>query len=211
MVPLAAGMAIPFGVLAGVYVHEFGSARVGRGIRFAADVLVGIPWIPIGIFVYTILVLPFKQYNPFAGSVALAIIMIPVMMRTTEEIWKLVPCVTARSVAGARRPSLADDALGRRADRASWRAHRDHAGRRPGGWRDGTTAVHRPWQPPGHVGDFSKPMDALPLFIYTNARQPYELQNQQAWGAGLPAAPVRTHTSTSSCVWGAHGRGNGCQ
>ena len=89
--------------------------RVGPGrpwIRFAADVLVGIPSILIGIFVYTFLVLPFKQYNAFAGIVALAIIMIPVIMRTTEEILKLGPGVTARSVAGPGCPSLADHALG---------------------------------------------------------------------------------------------------
>ena len=91
MVGLATIMAIPFGVLAGVYVSEFSSTRAARGIRFSADVLVGVPSILIGIFVFTFLVLPFKQYNAFAGSVALAVIMVPVIMRTTEEILKLVP------------------------------------------------------------------------------------------------------------------------
>ena len=91
MVALATIMAIPFGVLAGVYVSEFSSARTARSIRFSADVLVGVPSILIGIFVFTFLVLPFKQYNAFAGSVALAVIMVPVIMRTTEEILKLVP------------------------------------------------------------------------------------------------------------------------
>ena len=60
-------------------------------MRYAADVLVGVPSILIWIFVYTFLVQPFKQYNAFAGSVALAVIMVPVIMRTTEEILKLVP------------------------------------------------------------------------------------------------------------------------
>ena len=64
---------------------------LAASIRFAADVLVGVPSILIGIFVFTFLVLPFKQFNAFAGSVALAVIMIPVVMRTTEEILKLVP------------------------------------------------------------------------------------------------------------------------
>ena len=91
MVALATLIAIPFGVLAGVYVSEFSSSRSARGIRFAADVLVGVPSILVGVFVFTFLVLPFKQYNAFAGSVALAVIMIPVIMRTTEEILKLVP------------------------------------------------------------------------------------------------------------------------
>src|SRR4029079_10416318 len=79
------------GTLAAVYVNEFARTSTSRVIRFAADVLVGVPSILIGIFVFTILVLPFKQYNAFAGAVALAVIMIPVIMRTTEEILKLVP------------------------------------------------------------------------------------------------------------------------
>jgi phosphate transport system permease protein len=91
MVVVATVIAIPFGVLAGVYVREFASARPARAVRFAADVIVGIPSILIGIFVFTVLVLPFKQYNAFAGSVALAVIMVPVIMRTTEEILRLVP------------------------------------------------------------------------------------------------------------------------
>ena len=65
--------------------------RSARLIRFCADVLVGVPSILIGIFVFTFLVLPFKQFNAFAGSVALAVIMIPVVMRTTEESLHLVP------------------------------------------------------------------------------------------------------------------------
>jgi phosphate transport system permease protein len=91
MVGLATIMAVPLGILAGVYVNEFGSRRSARAIRFAADVMVGVPSILIGIFVFTILVLPFKQFNAFAGSVSLAVIMIPVIMRTTEEILKIVP------------------------------------------------------------------------------------------------------------------------
>src|SRR5207247_6359584 len=59
--------------------------------RFSADVLVGVPSIIIGIFVFTFLVLPFKQFNAFAGSVSLAVIMVPVVMRTTEESLHLVP------------------------------------------------------------------------------------------------------------------------
>ncbi len=185
MVPLAALMAIPFGVLAGVYVHEFGSARTGRAIRFAADVLVGVPSILIGIFVYTFLVLPFKQYNAFAGSVALAIIMIPVIMRTTEEILKLVP-------ASLREASLALGVL-------RWRTTLSVVVRTalPGVLTGIMLAVARAAGETApllftalgsrlvNVGDFSKPMDALPLFIYTNARQPFEKQNEQAWGAAF--------------------------
>jgi phosphate transport system permease protein len=185
MVGLATLIAIPFGVLAGVFVNEFSNRRSARMIRFSADVLVGVPSILVGIFVFTFLVLPFKQYNAFAGSVALAIIMFPVIMRTTEEILKLVP-----------------DAL--REASLSLGVHT---------WRT-VLSVVIPTALPGiltglmlavaraagetapllftalgsrlvNVGDFTRPMDALPLFIYTNARQPFEALNQQAWGAAF--------------------------
>jgi phosphate transport system permease protein len=185
MVPLAALLAIPIGVLAGIYVHEYGTARSARTIRFAADVLVGVPSILIGIFVFTFLVLPFKQYNAFAGSVALAVIMVPVIMRTTEEILKLVP-------GSLREASLA---LGI----PTWRTVLSVVVRTglPGILTGIMLAVARAAGETApllftalgsrlvNVGDFTKPMDALPLFIFVNARQPYELQNQQAWGAAF--------------------------
>jgi phosphate transport system permease protein len=185
MVVVATVIAIPFGVLAGVYVREFASARPARAVRFAADVIVGIPSILIGIFVFTVLVLPFKQYNAFAGSVALAVIMVPVIMRTTEEILRLVPN-------SLREASLA---LGIPA----WRTVLSVVIRTglPGILTGVMLAVARAAGETApllftalgsrfvNVGDFSKPMDALPMFIYINARQPYELQNQQAWGAAF--------------------------
>jgi phosphate transport system permease protein len=185
MVLLATVIAIPFGVLAGVYVREFASARPARAVRFAADVIVGIPSILIGIFVFTVLVLPFKQYNAFAGSVALAVIMVPVIMRTTEEILRLVP------------PSLREASLA--LGIPAWRTVLSVVIRTglPGILTGIMLAVARAAGETApllftalgsrfvNVGDFTKPMDALPLFIYINARQPVELQNQQAWGAAF--------------------------
>ena len=185
MVPVAALMAIPIGVLAGIYIHEYGSARSGRVIRFAADVLVGVPSILVGIFVFTFLVLPFRQYNAFAGSVALAVIMSPVIMRTTEEVLKLVP-------GNLREASLA---LGV----PRWRTTLSIVVRTalPGILTGIMLAVARAAGETApllftalgsrlmNVGDFTKPMDALPMFIYVNARQPYALQNNQAWGAAF--------------------------
>jgi phosphate transport system permease protein len=91
MVPLAAAIGAPIGVLAALYTIEFSGGRTAALIRFSADVLVGIPSILIGIFAFTVFVLPFHQFNAVAGSIALAIIMIPVVMRTTEESLRLVP------------------------------------------------------------------------------------------------------------------------
>jgi phosphate transport system permease protein len=185
LLALASLMAIPAGILAGVYVNEFSGRRLAGIIRFAADVLVGIPSILIGIFVFTFLVLPFKQYNAFAGAVALALIMIPVIMRTTEEILKLVPD-TLREAALALgvpvwrsvvsvvvRTGLAGILTG--VMLAVARAAGETA---PLLFTTlGSRLVN--------VGDFSQPMDALPLFIYANARQPYPVLNEQAWGAAF--------------------------
>ena len=91
MVALACGVGLPFGILGGVYLSEFGGNRLGFAIRFAADVLNGVPSIIIGLFVYAIAVLPFKHYSAWAGGLALGIMMIPTIMRTTEEIVRLVP------------------------------------------------------------------------------------------------------------------------
>jgi phosphate transport system permease protein len=185
LVALATLMAVPAGILAGVYVNEFSNRRSARVIRFTADVLVGVPSILVGIFVFTILVLPFKQYNAFAGSVALAVIMIPVIMRTTEEILKIVP-------GNLREASLA---LGI----PMWRTVLSVVV--PTGLAGILTgvmlAVARAAGETApllftalgsrliNVGNFSEPMDALPLFIYNNARQPYEKLNEQAWGAAF--------------------------
>ena len=185
LVGLATVIAVPFGVLAAVYTSEFGSRRSAQIIRFAADVLVGIPSILIGIFVFTFLVLPFRQFNAFAGSAALAFLMVPVIMRTTEEMIRLVPT-------SLREASLA---LGVPA----WRTVLSVVLRTGlGGILTGVMlAVARAFGETApllftalgsrlvNVGSFDRPMDSLPLFVFTNARQPIKALNQQAWGAAL--------------------------
>jgi len=204
MVPLAAVMAVPLGVLGAVYVSEFGNRRSARVIRFCADVLVGVPSIIIGIFVFTFLVLPFKQFNAFAGSVALAVIMVPVVMRTTEESLHLVPNAL-------REASLA---LGV----PVWRTVLSVVIRTGlTGILTGTMlAFARAMGETApllftalgsrlvNVGNFGKPMDALPLFIYVNARQPNEVLNQQAWGAAflLLAVVLIINVAVRARSWG---------
>jgi phosphate transport system permease protein len=82
---------LPLGVGAGVYLAEYGAGRFAGAVRFFADTLTGVPSIVVGIFVYTVLVLPFKQFSAAAGAVSLALIMIPIVARTTEEMIRLVP------------------------------------------------------------------------------------------------------------------------
>jgi len=88
----AAVIGIPPGLLGGVYLSEFGrNSRLGDIIRFSSNVMMGIPSIIVGLFVYTLLVYTTKSFSGFAGSVALAIIMFPVIVRTTEDMLSMVP------------------------------------------------------------------------------------------------------------------------
>ena len=84
-------MAIPIGILSGVYMAEYAGSRFASGVRFAADTLNGVPSIVIGVFAYGVAVLPFKQFSAIAGGLALGIMMIPIIARTTEELLLLVP------------------------------------------------------------------------------------------------------------------------
>lgn len=92
MVGMAAAMAIPLGILGAVWIVEFsGGGKRAATVRFFADVMTGIPSIVFGIFVYTLIVLTTKQFSALAGSVAVALIMWPVVLRTSEEMLRLVP------------------------------------------------------------------------------------------------------------------------
>jgi phosphate transport system permease protein len=91
MIALASLIGLPVGILGAIYLAEFGGSKVSTLIRFAADVLSGTPSIITGMVAYTLLVVPMKGFSALAGSVALAMIMIPIVLRTTEEQLKLVP------------------------------------------------------------------------------------------------------------------------
>lgn len=82
---------LPVGIGAGIYLAEYGSGRMGWAVRFVADVLNGTPSIVVGVFVWTWMVQPMGHFSGLAGSVALAVLMIPMVTRTTEEMVRLVP------------------------------------------------------------------------------------------------------------------------
>jgi phosphate transport system permease protein len=88
---LAALMAVPIGVVSGIYMSEYAGGRFVSVVRFAADTLNGVPSIVIGVFAYGVAVLPFKQFSALAGGFALGVMMIPIIARTTEELLLLVP------------------------------------------------------------------------------------------------------------------------
>jgi phosphate transport system permease protein len=91
LILLSSVAGLPLGVAVGVYLAEFGSNRFGTFVRFVADTLTGVPSIVVGVFVYTVIVIPMGHFSALAGGVALSIIMIPIVARTTEEMIRLVP------------------------------------------------------------------------------------------------------------------------
>jgi phosphate transport system permease protein len=91
MTALASVIGLPIGIAAGVYLAEYGNGWIGRVVRFVADTMTGVPSIIVGIFVFTVVVMPMGRQSGLAGGIALAIIMIPIVARTTEEMIRLVP------------------------------------------------------------------------------------------------------------------------
>jgi phosphate transport system permease protein len=184
LVALGALFALPIGLLAGIFLAEFASPRMAASVRFAADILAGVPSIVVGVFAYAIVVRPMLSYSAFAGGVALAIIMIPIVARTAEESLRLVP------------NSMREAALALGITR--WRAVLSVIV--PGaltGIMTGImlavariagetapllfTALGSFW---GFRGLF-RPIGALPLQIYNYALSPYQDWQQQAWAGAF--------------------------
>ncbi|HZT73001.1 MAG TPA: phosphate ABC transporter permease PstA [Terriglobales bacterium] len=82
---------VPLGLIGGIYVAEFRRERFASGVRFAADVLNGTPTIVVGLFIYAVVVVPMRRFSALAGGLALAVIMIPVVLRAAEEVLRGVP------------------------------------------------------------------------------------------------------------------------
>ncbi len=184
IVGLAAGVGLPVGVGAGVYLAEYGSNRLGWIVRFVADVMNGTPSIVVGIFVWTWMVKPMGHFSALAGGVALAILLIPMVTRTTEEMVRLVPrslTEAALALGYTRwRTSL------RIAVRTAW----------PGVMTGALVAVARVagetapllFTALGNLNfrlDILQPMQTLSLQIYVYATGPFDEWHRLAWGAAL--------------------------
>ncbi|MBL7974215.1 MAG: phosphate ABC transporter permease PstA [Candidatus Kapabacteria bacterium] len=180
LVGMSSLIGVPFGVLAGVYLAEYGSNRIANIIRFLTEVMSGLPSIIVGIFAYTVVVKPAGHFSAYAGAIALAILMIPVITKTTEELLKLVP-VTYRE---------AGLALGAPKWVVILRVVLSTAGKgivtgvmlsiaRAAGETAPLifTAFGNQFM---HKG-FNEPIAALPLQIYTYAKAPYDDWHAQAW------------------------------
>ena len=181
---LASIIGIPVGVLGGVYLAEYGSARVNSLLRFVADVLNGVPSITWGVVVYGLVVLRFKGFSAYAGGLALGLIMIPLIIRTTQEVILLVPN-------GYREAALA---LGVSRWKTIVHIVMKTASKgiitgillalaRVGGETAPllfTAFGNRFWN-----HNLSEPIAALPLQIFTYSISPYDDWHRQAWAGAL--------------------------
>jgi len=185
VVGLAGLIGIPIGVLAGIYLAEYGKGRrFAFWVRYAADVLNGVPSIVVGLFAYALVVIPFKRFSAVSGSIALSIIMVPIVLRNTEEFLRLVP-------ASIREAALA---LGVPRWKVVLRVVLPTAGR---GIMTGallalarvagetaplvfTAFGNRFWDQ-----GWLNPIATLPLTLYNYAISPYEDWHRQAWAAAL--------------------------
>ncbi len=181
---LATAIGIPIGCFGGIYLAEFGHGRLAFLVRYAADVLNGVPSIVMGIFAYTLIVLPMRQFSALAGGVALGIMMIPIAVRSTEEFLKLVPLSVREAAWALGLPEWKTIAFV--VIPAAYR------GLLTGILLDvarvaGETAPllftafnNRVWS-----HGWLEPIASLPVMIYTYSIAPYDDWHRQAWAAAL--------------------------
>jgi phosphate transport system permease protein len=181
---LAAVMGLPVGLLTGVYLAEFGGKTFSFVVRYTTDLLNGVPSIVIGIFAYSLVVLPVKHFSALAGGVALGMMVIPITVRSTEEFlravpgslregamalgaskWKTIVTVVLPAASGGILTGMLL-ALARVAGETAPLLF--------------TAFGNRFWSP-----GFEQPTASLPVMIYTYAIAPYDDWHRQAWAAGL--------------------------
>lgn len=184
MVGMASVISIPVGIVAGIYLVEYGSGRWAAYIRLSSDVLVGMPSIALGLFAYAAFVVPAHQHSAYSASIALAVLMLPVVIRTTESAVKLIP-------GNLRESGLA---LGLPRWRVALQLILPAAA--PGVLTGALLAVARASGETAPLlftsfgnaffnADPSKPMSSLTLIVFKDALTPFQQLQDQAWGAAL--------------------------
>jgi phosphate transport system permease protein len=177
-------LGVPIGFLGGIYLAEFSGSAVASVVRYAADLLNGVPSIVIGIFAYSLVVLPFKHFSTLAGAFALGLMMIPITLRSTEEFLNGVPRYLregAMALGASKWKTIASVVV-------------------PAAYRGILTAIllalarvagetapllftafgNRYWSE-----GWGQPTASLPVMIFTYAVSPYDDWHRQAWAAGL--------------------------
>jgi phosphate transport system permease protein len=181
---LASLFGVPIGFFGAIYLAEFSASKTAFVVRYAADLLNGVPSIVIGIFAYALVVLPFRHFSAYAGGFALGIMMIPITLRSTEEFLLGVPNTlreAAMALGASKWKTIATVIV-------------------PAAYRGILTSVllafarvagetapllftafgNRYWSP-----GFNQPIESLPHMVYIYAISPYEDWQRQAWAAGL--------------------------
>ena len=184
IVSVALAMAVPIGVMAGIYLSEYPGTSASNVIRFSTDVLTAMPSIVVGVVAYVLIVQRANQFSAVAGSIALMVLMVPVVTRTTEEILRLVPGAVREAAIALGVPK--------------WRFTQNVV--IPMGLSGIVTGILLAFaRAMGETApllvtvlgnnnltwDIFGPMQALPLIAYRYTEQPFAVLNQQAWGAAL--------------------------
>ncbi len=185
MVLLGGVIGVPIGMFAGVYLAEFGQkTRFGDYVRFATNVMMGIPSIIVGLFVYTLLVVSLGHFSGFAGAVSLAIIMIPIVARTTEDMLLLVPNPLRESALalGAPRWKVIVEILFRAA-KAGLITGVILAIARVSG--ETAPLLFTALNSPFWMKSLGQPTANLTVTIFNYAMSPYRDWQKTAWGASL--------------------------
>jgi phosphate transport system permease protein len=184
IVGVGSAIGLPIGIGAGIYLAEYGHGRFGMLVRFLADVLTGTPSVIVGIFVWMFVVRPMGHFSAFAGAIALAMLMVPMVTRTTEEMVRLVPNSLREAALALGFPRWR--ATAQVVVRAAW----------PGIVTGGLVAVARIagetapllFTALGNLNlrtNIMQPMQTLSLQIYVYATGPFVEWHRLAWGAAL--------------------------
>jgi phosphate transport system permease protein len=184
LVGLASLFGVPLGLFTGVYLSEFGRGPIALGVRFLVDVLTGIPTIIFGLFAWIFVVVPQQTFSGLAGGIALGIIMIPIVARTSEEVLRLVPgelreasfalgATESRTILTVVIPAARNGIITGIVLSMARVA--------------GETAplLMTAFGNPFFNSDVTQPMDALPLRIFNFAESPYPAQINQSFAGSL--------------------------
>jgi phosphate transport system permease protein len=178
-------MAVPVGLMAGVYLAEFSEdSRIGDYSRFSANVLMGIPSIIVGVFAYTMIVVPLGNFSGYAGALALAILMLPVVARTTEDMLRLVPNTLRESALalGAPRWKVTLVIVFRAAKSGLITGILLAVARVSG---ETAPLLFTALNSPYWFHSMGEPTPNLTVTIFNYAMSPYPDWQQKAWGASL--------------------------
>jgi phosphate transport system permease protein len=217
---LAALFAIPPGVLAAFFAARYPNTPLGVALRFSTDVLSGIPSIVVGLFAYAVLVVPMGHYSGLAGGAALAVLMLPTIIRTTEEMLKLVPATLREASLGLGAaewktslsvlfPAASSGiitgfllALARAAGETAPLLMTSLGNERfdIGQIIRAGTQGHKPfftilWS------IVNQPVDSLPLALWKYAQQPYPERVEQAWAVALVLMLFVLIVNVTARVW----------